>query len=145
MSWKLDEAISYYAQQGAPKDQTVLIHLLREVQEEHSGSIPEYLLEQIADAYAVKASFLKAIMKRIPDLRLSNIHCLELCAGPNCGKRTDLALYAESVCKGKEGVLLKYVPCMRMCAKGPNIKWDGVLYHQATKELIEELIQKSDV
>lgn len=145
MSWKLDEAISYYAQQGAPKDQTVLIHLLREVQEEHNGSIPEYLLERIADAYAVKASFLKAVVKRIPDLRLSNIHCLELCAGPNCGKRTDLAFYAESICKGKEGVLLKYVPCMRMCAKGPNIKWDGVLYHQATKELIEELIQKSEI
>ena len=144
MSWNLDEALSYYGTQGAPKDQTALINLFREVQEENNGGIPEYLLERIAEAYAVKPSFLRALVKRIPSLRLSNVHCLELCAGPNCSKRTEVALYAESACRKKEGVELKYMPCMRMCAKGPNMKWDGVLYHQATKELIEELLEKGN-
>ena len=55
MAWNFQEALDYYKKQGAPSDQTALRGLLQELQEEHGGSIPSYLLPEIAAAYGVKA------------------------------------------------------------------------------------------
>lgn len=140
MNWNLEEAILYYKKQGAPADQSAVIALLREVQQEHGGSIPQYLLAPIAEGLGTKEALLNAIIRRIPSLRLANTHLLELCSGPNCGRHTALASLAESLCRGKT-VTLKYVPCMRMCGKGPNIRFDGKLYHKADEALLRELIQ----
>ena len=143
MDWNLEEALSYYRKQGAPKDQSVLTGLLREVQQENGGSIPTAAVAEIAAAYELKESFLLAIIKRIPSLRLGSTHCLELCAGPNCGKHTDLAVCAEKIQKETGAFTLKYVPCMRMCGKGPNLKWDGKLHHQADEKLLRNLVQEA--
>jgi len=141
MSWKLEEAIAYYKTQGAPQDQTVLITLLREIQQENGGGIPTYALGEVAAAYGVKESFLQAVIKRIPSLRLEDVHCLELCGGPNCGKHRELAARAKALhAASGEKFVLKFMPCMRMCGKGPNIRWDGKLYHQATEALLEQLV-----
>lgn len=143
MSWNLEEAVSYYQTQGAPKDQNALVNLLREIQQESGGAIPSYALKAAADAYGIKESFLQAIIKRIPSLRLENIHCLELCGGPNCGKHKALAACAEELHKASGGSFtLKYAPCMRMCGKGPNIKWDGTIHHQATEALLRKLVME---
>ena len=143
MSWSLEEAISYYKTQGAPQNQNVLISLLREIQTENGGSIPRYVLDPIAAAYGVKDSFLQAVIKRIPSLRLEHTHCLELCAGPNCGKHKALAACAKELSSGGR-FTLKFTPCMRMCGKGPNLRWDGVLYHQATEELLRTLAEQAE-
>ena len=140
MAWHLEEAISYYKSQGAPGDQTALTNLLLEIQQENGGSIPSFCLGAIAENYSIKESFLLAIIKRIPSLRLQDTHLLELCAGPNCGKHADLAAAAEKLCKEK-GITLKFIGCQRMCGKGPNIKYDGKLYHKATKDLLKELLK----
>ena len=142
MSWNLDEAISYYIKQGAPRDQGALIGLLREIQQESGGSIPSHLLENAASALNIKSAMLHALVKRIPSLRISNQHCLEVCCGPNCGKAKALADFAEDLCRRHtDSVALRFVPCMRMCGKGPNIRWDGTVHHQATPELLKELIK----
>lgn len=146
MSWSLEEAVSYYKNQGAPGDQSAVISLLREVQRENGGSIPVYALAAIAKAYGVKESLLNAIIKRIPSLRLADTHCLELCAGPNCGKRAALAAFAEEIRDADPGKFtVKYVPCMRMCGKGPNIRWNGQLYHQADEALLRSLVEQIGV
>ena len=143
MAWDLEEAISYYKKQGAPADQSAVISLLREIQQENGGSIPSYTLETIANAYGVKDSFLNAIIRRIPSLRLADTHCMELCAGPNCGKHTALAAFAEEIQKAAPGKFtVKYVPCMRMCGKGPNIKWDGKIYHGASEAVLRQLMER---
>jgi len=141
MTWNLEEAIHYYKTQGAPTDQTALISLLREIQQENGGRIPCFIPAAVAEAYGIKESFLLAIIKRIPSLRLSDTHTLQLCAGPNCGKHTSLATFAEALQKEHGSFTLSYVPCMRMCGKGPNLKWDGVLYHHADERLIRDLVQ----
>lgn len=144
MSWDLKEAVEYYGRQGAPGDQSAVISLLREVQQENGGSIPLSAPEEIAGLYGIKAGFLLALIKRIPSLRLADGHCLELCAGPNCGKRTELAALAEKLCKAHPGkITLKYVPCMRLCGKGPNLRWDGKLYHQADEALLRRLMEEN--
>lgn len=139
MNWNLDEAVLYYKKQGAPSDQSAVISLLREVQQENGGSIPRYVLAPIAQGLGTKESLLLAIVRRIPSLRLADTHCLELCSGPNCGRHTALADLAESLFQGK-GVTIRYVPCMRMCAKGPNLRWDGRLYHKADEALLRSFL-----
>ena len=146
MDWNLAEALEYYKRMGAPKDQSALISLLREVQQNHNGSIPLWTLSEIATGCGIKESLLQALIRRIPSLRLSNVHTLELCAGPNCGKHTALAACAEQLhAASHQGFTLKFVPCMRMCAKGPNIKWDSVLHHEASKELLEKLLTDAGI
>lgn len=139
MSWNLEEAAAYYRRQGAPADQTASIALLREIQQEY-GHIPARLLPAIARELGTKEGYFLALIRRIPSLRLEKAHCLELCAGPNCGKHTALAAFAESL----PGVTVKYIPCQRMCGKGPNIRWNGRLYHRADEALIRKLLAEGE-
>lgn len=135
----MKEMLDYYRRQGAPGDQTALVGLLKELQQTY-GAVPKWAVAEIAENYKIKESFILAVVKRIPSLRLQDTHLLQLCAGPNCGKHTALAAEAEKLCKLK-GVELKYMGCQRMCGKGPNIRFDGKLYHKATVELLQELLK----
>ena len=135
----MKEILDYYRRQGAPGDQTALVGLLKELQQTY-GAVPKWAVGEIAEEYKIKESFVLAVVKRIPSLRLQDTHLLQLCAGPNCGKHTALAAEAEKLCKLK-GVELKYMGCQRMCGKGPNIRFDGKLYHKATVELLRELLK----
>ena len=140
MAWNLAEAVDYYKKQGAPGDQSALLSLLREVQEAFDG-IPGSLLPELSQALRVKESFLLAVIRRQPRLRLTDTHVLEVCAGPNCGKAVELAALAEKLCAGKDNVTVKFVPCMRRCGKGPNLKWDGTLHSRADEELLKKLLK----
>ena len=141
MSWNLEEAVTYYRGQGAPGDQNAVINLLREIQQENGGSIPGFMVTRAAELYGIKEGFLLAFVKRLPRLRLSDSHLLELCGGPNCSKRAALAAFVEKTWGAKpKGFSVKYVPCMRLCAMGPNIRWDGKVYHKADEALLRELI-----
>ena len=141
MDWNLSETISYYRHQGAPADQNALVNLLREVQEESGGSIPHSAVVRITEELPAKESLLMALIRRYPSLRLADTHTLELCSGPNCSRRASLAAFVENTWgTTPKGFTVKYVPCMRLCGKGPNIKWDGKLYHSADEALLRDLI-----
>ena len=141
MNWSMEEAIGYYRKQGAPADQQALTNLLREVQQELGDGIPRQVVGDIAEAYGVKESYLLALIHRIPRLRLADRYMLEVCAGPNCGKSAGLAAFAESL--HSEKITVKFVPCMRQCGKGPNIKWNGKIYHQADEALLRRLTEEA--
>ena len=141
MNFDLKEAIDYYRRQGAPGDQNALRNLLAEVQEAHDGAIPGFLLPTIADGLGTKESFLAALIRRIPSLRLKDQHLLEICAGPNCSRRGRLAQLAEQY-RGR--VEVKLVPCMRQCGKGPNLRFDGKLHHGADEQLLARLMEEID-
>ncbi len=140
MTWNLEEAIAYYGAQGAPGDQSVLVALLREIQRENGG-IPGYMLTRAAESYGIKEGILLALVKRIPSLRLAEGHCLEICAGPNCGKHRHVAACAEVLQEEGRDFTLKFVPCMRLCGKGPNIRWDGKVFHRVDEALLRELTE----
>lgn len=140
MEFVLSEALEYYRRQGAPGDQAALVSLLREVQQACGGTIPKTTLPPLAGGLGVKESYLLAVIRRIPSLRLSDSHTLELCAGPNCGRAAALAACAEKECKGKN-ITLRFVPCMRLCGKGPNLKWDGKLYHKVDEKLLKRVLE----
>ena len=139
--WNLKEAVAYYQKQGAPGDQSALVSLLRELQNENGGGIPKGVLPEVAQLLGTKESYLLAVIKRIPSLRIADTHILEICGGPNCSKRAALAAFVEKTYGSQpKGFALRYVPCMRMCGKGPNIRWDGTLYNGADEALIRRLI-----
>ena len=144
MDWNINEALAYYKQQGAPRDQSALTALLKEIQENHGGSIPSYLLPHAAEALGSKESYLLAIIKRLPSLKLAEQKpLLELCSGPNCPKRANLAGFVEKTYgRDPKNFTLKYVGCMRQCGKGPNLRWQGQVYNQASEELIRKLLEK---
>ena len=139
----MQEAVAYYKKQGAPADQTALVNLLKEVQAQFGGIDPAHIT-QAAELLGTKESLLLALVRRMPSLRLTDRHVLELCAGPNCGKVVALAAAAERLCKEK-GVMLRFIGCQRMCGKGPNIRWDGKLYHNADSALLQKLLKEANV
>ena len=141
MSWDLKEAIEYYRRQGAPGDQNALRNLLAEIQQESGGAIPKHLLGAVAEGLGTKESFLNALIRRCPSLRLADHHVLEVCAGPNCSRRGELARLAERY-RGR--VKVKLVPCMRQCGKGPNLRLDGRLYNAADGQLLARLMDELD-
>ncbi len=141
MNFDLKEAVDYYRRQGAPGDQNALRNLLAEIQDAHGGAIPSGILPQTAEALGVKESFLSAIIRRVPSLRLADVHILEVCAGPNCSRRGKLAQIAEQY-RGR--VEVKLVPCMRQCGKGPNLRFDGKLYNGADEKLLDKLVAGID-
>ena len=145
MPWSIEEA-AYYRRQGAPKDQTALVQLLKEVQQESGGQIPAQALAEIAALLGIRESFLSAVVKRIPSLRLADSHCLELCGGVNCSRRAALASFVEKTYGAKpEGFTVKTVPCMRMCGKGPNVRWDGKPYSQMDEARLRRLIEEGGI
>lgn len=140
MNWTLEEALLYYKKQGAPTDQNALIALLREIQQEF-GSIPPGSLKTAAEFYGIRETLLTAMIRRIPRLRLENTHILELCGGNTCPKRANLAAFLEKTYgPSPKTFTLRTVPCMRLCGRGPNIRWDGTVYHQADEALLRRLI-----
>ena len=139
MEWNLEEALEYYRRQGAPGDQNALIALLKEIQKEN-GSIPAETPAKIAEFYGIREPLVLALIRRIPRVRLSGGHCMELCAGPNCGKAAFLADYAAKI--APTDVAVRRTGCMRLCGKGPNLRWDGKVYHQVDKALIQRLMKQ---
>ncbi len=144
MDWNLEEALRFYQKQGAPGDQPALISLLREAQQESGGGIPLWTIGKIAEAYRIRESFLLAVVKRIPALRLENTHTLELCCGTNCGKKDLLSFVEKTYGKAPKSFTLKRTACMRMCGKGPNLKWDGTLYRGADDALVRRLVEDAE-
>lgn len=143
MEWNFEEALDYYRRQGAPSDQSALINLLKEIQQEHGGVLTTEVVGRVAEAYGVRDSFLLAIIQRIRSLRLDNSHCLELCGGPSCAKRAGLEQFVRQTYGSKpQRFTVKHMNCMRICGKGPNIRWDGRLYSGADEALIRSLVEQ---
>ena len=150
-SWSLTEALEYYRSQGAPGAQTALVELLREVQAENGGVIPDAALAEIAAAYGLRESFLTAVLRRYPSLRTQQApHRLEICGGPNCARQSSARLMAHiertyGVRSGgisqSGGFSYRVIGCMKHCGKGPNVKWDGQIYNGVTPERVDRLIR----
>ena len=141
--------IEYYAGQGAPGDQQMLIALLKEAQEAEGGVLSNFTIDRIINAYGLKKPILTALIRRIPALRYEDVpHNLEVCGTCKCS--ADIRKYLEDVLGARSGAACKAggfmyrtVNCMKNCKNGPSMKWDGVLYSHTTVDMIRELIGKN--
>lgn len=142
----IHEIIDYYRSHGAPGDQQMLIAMLKEVQETDGGMLTQASIDEIIEACHLKAPILQALIRRIPSLRCETVaHRLEICG--TCKKGAALRDYIEetygirsgSVCESGK-FSYRVTGCMKNCKCGPSMRWDGVLYPQATIEQLEKLI-----
>lgn len=141
MEFDLQEAVAYHRAQGAPGAHSAVVALLKEAQAACGGALSPALVGRLAQALEVKDSFLLAVVKRTPSLRLEGKHLLQLCAGPNCGKQRQLEALARQLADPQK-VTVELVGCMRLCGKGPNLRYDGRLYHAADGELLRQLLKE---
>lgn len=149
MRQRIEEILSFYEQQGSPAGQEEILAVLQELQDA-LGCIPKDVQEETAERLGVKPSFLSAFIKKYPGFReVSERHEIHVCTGPSCGSGDALkilrALESESERKERqEGISVKIVRgrCTRKCAKGPNIKINGVIHHHMTPEQAAELIRR---
>lgn len=141
MEFDLQEAVAYHRAQGAPGAHSAVVALLKEAQAACGGALSPALVGRLAQALEVKDSFLLAVVKRTPSLRLEGKHTLQLCAGPNCGKQRQLEALARQLADPQK-VTVELVGCMRLCGKGPNLRYDGRLYHAADEELLRQLLKE---
>ena len=146
MDQRLMEMIAYYTDQGAPEDQQMLIALLREAQEADGGALSAGTLNCISEVYQLKPSMLLAIIRRVPALRTADApHRLEICQ--SCKKGAALRAMVERECGVKSGGVCAgfsyhIVPCMKNCAHGPSVRWDGELVRDVDEAKLRELIKQ---
>ena len=147
--WNLTEAIEYYEKAGAARDQQLLTEFLREVQRENGGVIPKKCITEAAEKMGIRETFFYALIKRYPSLCLEDTpNRLEICGGPVCGKSRILIeqvkkkYHIDSNMDGKSDFSLHITGCMKNCRCGPNIRWNGVQYSQASIELIDSLLKQ---
>lgn len=142
----IQDLIEYYRSQGAPADQQMLLALLREIQEECGGKLLQSALDDIAETYRLKDTFLKALINRIPTLHLEETpHRLEICG--TCARSRELGRFIEETYHVKSGsgctsggFFYQVTGCMKNCKRGPSMRWDGVLYPCADIDLIKSLV-----
>ncbi len=152
-SWSLQDAIEYCRSQNPQQNQQALIGLLREVQNENGGVIPNVLLDEISAGLELKKTFLTAIVKRYPSLRTEEApHRLEVCGGERCAIRgcRELRRFVEVNYQVKNGGVsliggfsFQVTGCMKNCLNGPNIKWDGKLYSGVDKKTLRGIVEKN--
>ncbi len=134
----LDEIIAYYRDEGAPGDQSMLIALLKEAQEEN-GQFTMETLGAIAQGLGVKPTLLAALIRRLPSLRMADKpHRLEICQ--SCRQGRELRAWAEKAAQ-TGNFTCHAVPCMKSCQNGPSARWDGELIPQATADKLKKRIQ----
>ncbi len=147
----LQKLIEYYCRKGSNWDQNDLIFLLRETQELCGGILKEAALDEICKELAIKPSYLKVVMKYVPDLKTEKSrHRLEICNGSNCSSKVkgNLQKWVEKTyCVKKGGVSEKggfsynLCGCLKKCKEGPCVKWDGQVYANMTMKQLDKLIK----
>lgn len=143
----LSEIIDRHAALGAPGDQQQLIMLLQDVQACNGGALTADVLAQIAAALHTKEPILRALIRRIPSLRLSEApHRLEIC-GSCVASRKLIEDVGKRFCVKNGGIStvggfsLHVTGCMKNCRRGPSVRWDGTLYSGADAELIAAILR----
>jgi len=70
---------------------------------------------------------------------------LEICAGTSCHLMgaSDLRQVVEKLkIQYKEYLEIRVVPCLKQCAKGPNIRINGEIYMQITPEQLKKIVKR---
>lgn len=154
MDEKIKEILGYYWKDGKKMSQDELVTMLREIQDCCGGVITGEALRAVCEQLGVKESYISAVIKFVPDIKTEKVaHRLTICGGVNCRSNGSSALNAYmkkkyqvspgDVCE-KYGFSYEAGGCMKHCAHGPNIKWDGKVYSRVTPAILDQLIQKKD-
>ena len=151
---ELKEIFSYYCKYSKRLDQSELIEMLREIQEVCGGVISATALQSVCDELGVKDNYISTVIKFCPDIKTERVsHRLSVCGGVNCKNNgsSELGEYIRKtygvkpggICE-KYGFSYEICGCIKQCASGPNIKWDGKVYSKVTTKMLDKLIKAKE-
>lgn len=150
MSELLQEIINYYQQDSCMSNTEKLLPMLREIQEAE-GYISEAVKQIISQRFALKSTYINAVVKRYPSLKEQPYQYeIKVCSDSRC-----LSNNAASVLKEFETLLkiqkghvtedhiffLNTCQCLHTCAKGPNVMVNNKLYSQVTPDMVNKIIR----
>ena len=151
MQESIQEILEYYAGRRDKTDQTVLVELLREIQEV-CGCVPPDVQHEAAAACGVPQSLIAGLVRRYPSLREAAYrHVITACTGRCClGKqggavletlRRELGVENEGISQDGS-ILLKTQICLKSCGTAPNLRIDGTLIPHVSPEQIPALLKE---
>ena len=151
MQEAIQEILDYYAGRRDKTDQTVLVELLREIQEV-CGCVPPDVQHEAAAACGVPQSLIAGLVRRYPSLREAAYrHVITACTGRCClGKqggavlealRRELGVENEGISQDGS-ILLKTQICLKSCGTAPNLRIDGTLIPHVSPEQIPALLKE---
>lgn len=151
MQESIQEILEYYAGRRDKTDQTVLVELLREIQEV-CGCVPPDVQHEAAAACGVPQSLIVGLVRRYPSLREAAYrHVITACTGRCClGKqggavlealRRELGVENEGISQDGS-ILLKTQICLKSCGSAPNLRIDGTLIPHVSPEQIPALLKE---
>ena len=151
MQESIQEILEYYAGRRDKTDQTVLVELLREIQEV-CGCVPPDVQHEAAAACGVPQSLIAGLVRRYPSLREAAYrHVITACTGRFClGKqggavlealRRELGVENEGISQDGS-ILLKTQICLKSCGTAPNLRIDGTLIPHVSPEQIPALLKE---
>ncbi|HIS78941.1 MAG TPA: NAD(P)H-dependent oxidoreductase subunit E [Candidatus Caccousia stercoris] len=151
MQESIQEILEYYAGRRDKTDQTVLVELLREIQEV-CGCVPPDVQHEAAAACGVPQSLIAGLVRRYPSLREAAYrHVITACTGRCClGKqggavlealRRELGVENEGISQDGS-ILLKTQICLKSCVTAPNLRIDGTLFPHVSPEQIPALLKE---
>lgn len=147
----LQEIFDFYCEYGKRLSQEELVAMLREIQEVCGGVITSSALCEVCNKLEVKESYINTVIKFVPDIKTEKVvHRLSICGGVNCSSNNSGQLHDHikkkynvtpgGVCE-KYGFSYEICGCLKHCAHGPNIKWDGKIYSKVTTDMLDNLIK----
>ena len=147
----LKEIFDYYCKYSNRLSQEELVAMLREIQEVCGGVITAEALQRVCDKLGVKDSYISTVIKFVPDIKTEKVlHRLSICGGVNCksnnsGELNDYIRKNYNVAPGgiceKYGFSYDVCGCLKHCAHGPNIKWDGKVFSKVTPDILDDIIR----
>lgn len=151
MQESIQEILEYYAGRRDKTDQTVLVELLREIQEV-CGCVPPDVQHEAAATCGVPQSLIAGLVRRYPSLREAAYrHVITACTGRCClGKqggavlealRRELGVENEGISQDGS-ILLKTQICLKSCGTAPNLRIDGTLIPHVSPEQIPALLKE---
>ena len=151
MQESIQEILEYYAGRRDKTEQTVLVELLREIQEV-CGCVPPDVQHEAAAACGVPQSLIAGLVRRYPSLREAAYrHVITACTGRCClGKqggavlealRRELGVENEGISQDGS-ILLKTQICLKSCGTAPNLRIDGTLIPHVSPEQIPALLKE---
>ena len=112
-------------------------------------------MSRVCKELGVKDSYINTVIKFTSDIKTEKVaHRLSICKGENCKSKGSSELHDHIIKKykvnpgkvsEKYGFSYDVCGCMKQCAKGPNIRWDGKIYSKVTTKMLDSLITEKIV
>lgn len=147
----IDDIFAYYADLRDRSDQSVIVEMLKELQEVNGFLTPE-LQGRAAEVCDVKPSFIQLLIRTYPSLKKAPYaHEITVCSGARCHAKGGSEIISEVKKLLRIGDdhlsadgkwLMKVQNCLKNCKTSPNMKVDGKVYRHLSADKVRDVLME---